>query len=489
MTEGVSENVKDLKIMGAQPGIIEGICYDSRRATPNCAFVAIKGEAMDGHDFILDAIRHGATTVIAERRPAITIPSRVTFVLTNDSRAALAKMADYFYDSPSTKLRVMGITGTNGKTTTSYIIQSIMKHAEIKCGRIGTTGYDLLGTSLDAITTTPESLDLQKMMSMLVKTGASHLALEVSSHAIMQNRVKNVSFRTAVFTNLTQDHLDYHEDMEDYFSAKAGLFTKLSPKIAIINVDDPYGKRIVDITKSEKITYGIENSADFMAEDIRVGEKSVSMTIKTPNGDVAITSLLGGRYNVYNILAASAVAVSEGRSLEQIKEGVESLKTVPGRMERVDEGQPFLAIVDYAHTGDALKNVIKSARELTKGKVITVFGCGGDRDKGKRPLMGETAWKLSDKIVVTSDNPRTEKPREIIEDILKGIKGKDNPQGEMKVEIDRKEAIRMAVMLAEHGDLLLVAGKGHENYQIIGTKKTHFDDKEVLREAINKRYG
>jgi len=489
MTEGVSNRVKDLKIIGAKPGIIEGICYDSRRVTPNCAFVAIKGETVDGHDFIFDAIRHGATTIIAERKPASKIPSRVTFVLTNDSRAALAKMADYFYNSPSEKLNVIGITGTNGKTTTSYIIQSIMKQAEKPCGRIGTTGYDLLETSLDAVTTTPESLDLQKMMSKLVKAGASHLALEVSSHALIQRRVNNVKFKTAVFTNLTQDHLDYHENMEDYFSAKAGLFTRFAPKIAVINIDDEYGRRIAETTKSEKITYGISTPADFMAEDIRVETNSVSMTIKTPEGNMEITSSLGGRYNVYNILAASAVALSEGVPLDLIKEGVENLKNVPGRMERVDEGQPFIAIVDFAHTSDALKNVINSARELTKGKVITVFGCGGDRDKGKRPLMGESAWKLSDKIVVTSDNPRTEKPREIIEDILKGIKEKDNPQGEMKIEPDRREAIRMAVMLAEHGDLVLVAGKGHENYQIIGTKKTHFDDKEELREAIGKRYG
>ncbi len=488
-TENTFHGMDELKVSGAKPASMKDICYDSRKVTRNCVFVAIKGANVDGHDFIPDAIRRGATTIVAAEKPKKPLPSRVTLLLTSNPRAALAKMSDYFYDSPSEKLHVMGVTGTNGKTTVTYLIESIMSVEGKRCGRIGTIGYNLLEEELPAPNTTPESLDLQRMMVALLDRGASHLALEVSSHALLQSRVDNIRFREAIFTNLTKEHLDYHGNMDEYFAAKRKLFIDLEPETAVLNVDDPYGQRLAAETKAKKFTYGLETSADYKAEDITLGDKSISFTIKTPTGSARVRSNLSGRYNVYNILAATATAVNEGVSLESIVEGVEALKIIPGRMERVDLGQPFVALVDYAHTADALANVIQSARQLTKGKVITVFGCGGDRDKTKRPDMGEMAWTLSDKVVVTTDNPRTEAPEKIIDDILGGIHEKDNPRGEMKVVIDRREALNTAVMLVEHGDLVLVAGKGHEDYQIIGKEKLHFDDREELGKAIEKRYG
>lgn len=478
-----------LEITGATPGSMTGVCYDSRQVKRGSVFVAIKGNNLDGHDYIGEAVRRGATTIIAERRLDMKLPGKVTLVIVPDSRAALAKTADYFYDSPSEKLRVIGITGTNGKTTVSYLLKSVMDTAGKACGKIGTTGYDLLDENEEAPTTTPESVDLQRMMRKLVDKGAEYLTLEVSSHALAQNRVAEVRFRAAVYTNLTQDHLDYHHSMEEYFATKARLFTDYTPETAVVNMDDSYATRLVAMTGSNIITYGLDAEADITASDVKMNVGGLSMTLVTPDGSVPVRSGLTGRHNVYNILAAAGVAYSEGVPLQTLARGVASLKAVPGRLERVDAGQPFTIVVDYAHTDDALINVINALRGISNGKVITVFGCGGDRDRAKRPLMGKAAWSMSDKIVVTSDNPRTENPENIIEDILEGINRDDNPEGEMKVIPDRHEAIRAAMRMAAPDDVVLIAGKGHETYQIIGAIKHHFDDREEAVAAVREIYG
>jgi len=484
------KKMKTLRITGAAPGGVSDVCYDSRRARRGCVFVAIRGTRVDGHEYIMDAVRRGATTIIAERDPGQSkLLRKATLVLVPDSREALARISDYFYDSPSEKLKVIGVTGTNGKTTVSYLVKSILESAGERCAQIGTTGYDLLGDFEEAMTTTPESLDLQRMMRSIVDKGAGYVTLEVSSHALTQSRVDKVRFHTAVFTNLTQDHLDYHHDMEDYFAAKARLFTEHSPEHSVINMDDAYAPRLVAMTGSNIITYGLDAQADITAEDLNAGVDGFSMKLKTPSGSVPIRSGLAGLHNVYNTLAAAGAALAEGVDMENVAEGVEHLKAVPGRFERVEAGQPFTVVVDYAHTDDALANAIRTARSLTRGKVITVFGCGGDRDRAKRPFMGKVAWSMSDKVVITSDNPRTEDPKRIIDDILEGIREIDNRRGEMKVIPDRREAIRVAVKLAEPGDFVLIAGKGHETYQIVGKLKRHFDDREEAMAALKDIYG
>jgi len=478
-----------ISITGAAPGKLSSIYYDSRQVRRGATFVAIRGNSVDGHDYIAAAIRKGAATVIAERRPDIKLPGKVTFILVEDTRDALARLADYYYDSPSRAMRVVGITGTNGKTTVSYILRSMLEAAGRRCARIGTTGYDLLGDVEEASVTTPESLDLQRMMRTAADRGSDYLTLEVSSHALTQSRVDYVRFRTAVFTNLTQDHLDYHHDMEGYFAAKARLFSEHEPENAVVNMDDPYAKRLITMTGANIVTYGQDSYDDIVAEDVNVGVDGLTMTLKTLKESVRLRSPMTGMHNVYNILAAAGAAYCDGMNAGQMVMGAGALDSVPGRFQRVEGDHPFTVIVDYAHTPDALANALETAGSLAKGRVITVFGCGGDRDRTKRPLMGRAAWKMSDKIVVTSDNPRTENPEAIIDDILEGVSEADNPQGEMKVIPDRREAIRAAVRMAQEGDLVLIAGKGHETYQIIGAIKSHFDDREEAAAAIREIYG
>jgi len=486
---GILEKMNAISISGARPGGLSGVCYDSREVRRHSAFVAIRGASHDGHDFIESAVRKGATTIVAERKPDVRLPGKVTLILVPDSRAALARLADYFYDSPSARLKVVGVTGTNGKTTVTYILRSILEAGGSAGGVIGTVGYDLLGHFAPAPMTTPESLDLQRMMNTMAGAGADYCLLEVSSHALAQRRVDNVRFRAAIFTNLTQDHLDFHADMDSYFRAKAALFTDHAPQMSIVNIDDPYASRLIPVIEGNVITYGIEHRADVAAEDVRIDVNGISMSLRTPSWSIPLRSRLTGVHNVYNILAASALAYTEGVAPEKVAEGVLRLTAVPGRFEKIEAGQPFAVVVDYAHTDDALANALAAARKLTKRNLITVFGCGGDRDRSKRALMGRTAWTRSDKIVVTSDNPRTEDPQRIIGDILKGVQRQENPGGEMKVIDDRREAIRAAIAMAEPGDFVMIAGKGHEDYQIVGTDRRHFDDREEARRAIKERHG
>ncbi|MBF0171802.1 MAG: UDP-N-acetylmuramoyl-L-alanyl-D-glutamate--2,6-diaminopimelate ligase, partial [Nitrospinae bacterium] len=365
--------------------------------------------------------------------------------------------------------------------------QAMMNAAGFPCGRLGTTGYDLIGQTLDAPNTTPESADIHKMLRTMIGHGAKAVAMEVSSHALAQGRVGQVAFGAALYTNLTQDHLDYHGDMERYFAAKARFFTECAPKVSVLNIDDPYASRLTPLVAGDLFTYGLGGFADVTAEGLVLSAEGSAFHLKTPVGSAPVRSAMAGRYNVYNMLAAVAAAIVHGADLSAIVKGIEGLKAAPGRFERIDEGQPFGVIVDYAHTDDALINVLTTARALAKGRLITVFGCGGDRDNAKRPKMGKAAWAHSDAVIVTSDNPRTERPESIIAMILEGIRPEANPHAALTVVPDRKEAIRAAIAMAAAGDMVVIAGKGHEDYQIVGKTKHHFDDREEAREALKAR--
>ena len=468
--------------------LMKTICCDSRKVTQGSIFVAINRILVNGNDYIDSAIEQGATTIVTDAEDGDKLPDNITKVVVRDARVALAQLSVYFYEFPSLAMNVIGITGTNGKTTVSYLIESIFKTSGRDIGRIGTVGYSFNEQSFPALTTTPESLDLQRMLRQMVDAGVKSCVLEVSSHALTQSRVDNVRFSTAVYTNLSRDHLDYHNDMEEYFCAKSLLFTKHCPKVAVVNADDPYSVQLIAKTEAKVYTYGLSGDVDVSTENLRIGSNGTSFTLCTPQGKSIVCTKLLGKHNVYNILAATGAALAEGISLIEIVKGVEALSSVPGRLETVDHGQDFAVAIDYAHTDDALSKAIQTAREITKGTLITVFGCGGDRDRSKRPLMGTVAWTLSDHVVVTSDNPRLENPQQIINDIMRGIRESDNPDGCLDVVIDRRNAIRKAILIASPGDFVLIAGKGHEDYQILGKKKTHFNDREEVVTALGEFY-
>jgi UDP-N-acetylmuramoyl-L-alanyl-D-glutamate--2,6-diaminopimelate ligase len=468
---------------------ISGISYDSRKVKPGHLFVAMKGEKADGHDFIEDAARRGAAAVLYENqvfgKTAGSFPS-VTFIAVKDSRAALACAADRFFESPSSALAVAGITGTNGKTTTSYLIRSVLNAWGKKVGLIGTIQY-MIGEEIHPAThTTPESLEFQELLSRMRTAGCSHVVTEVSSHALAQKRVDSTSFKTAVFTNLTRDHLDFHKTMENYYLAKSRLFADLLDENgrSIINLDDPYGQRLQTELKQHGgtvWTYGLDEGADLLASEINTSFSGLTFRIACEGKTYDVASPLVGLPNVYNILSAVGACRALGAPWEAIIEGLARSGTVTGRFEKVDAGQGFLAVVDYAHTEDALERLIYTARGLTDGKVVTVFGCGGDRDRGKRRRMGSVATRLSDFVIMTSDNPRTEDPQEILKEIEAGAARKN-----YMVEPDREEAIKRAVLMAGENDIVLIAGKGHENYQEINGRRSVFNDREVLAESIKR---
>lgn len=480
---------------------IVGIAYDSRKVRDNYLFMAIKGEKVDGHMFIRDAVKRGATVIASENE---SDGAGSGFILVRDSRKALACMANNFYGRPSEDLILTGVTGTNGKTTTTYLLKSILESWEKDVGLIGTIQYMIKDSSYPALHTTPESVEFQGLLRQMLMTGCTHAVAEVSSHALAQYRVDNAVFRAAVFTNLTRDHLDFHKTMEDYFRAKGRLFTELLDRsgTAVINTDDPYGQRLAAQLRTlspglEIVTFGIEQDADMVARNIQFPSRGLQFTIASRDGDYEISSPLLGMPNIYNILSAAAAAVSLGVPWKMVQSGVGRAGTVAGRFQKVDAGQPFLCIIDYAHTEDALERLILTAKRLVSsmhpsakkgaaraGRVITVFGCGGDRDQGKRPGMGEIATRLSDIVVITSDNPRSENPSEIIRQIEEGTVQKN-----YLIEPERKNAIRKAVELAEDGDIVLVAGKGHEDYQEIQGIRYPYSDREILNEAIQERSG
>ena len=467
---------------------ISAIAYDSRRVVPGSAFVALKGMRADGGAFVEQAVQRGAVAVVSEspRPGTIAIP----WIAVRDARLALALLADRFFDHPSRRMPVIGVTGTNGKTTTSYLLASILDAAGLRAGMLGTVAYRIGGEDREASRTTPEAPDVQQLLSEMLDRGCRSAVMEVSSHALSLKRVDGMRFAAGVFSNLTRDHLDFHEDMEAYFAAKRRLFEMLPADApGVINLDDPRGPALVDIAR-KPVTYAIAADADVTPGAIEMTLAGLRFDVKTPQGRVRITSRLVGRPNVYNILAAVATAGSIEVPIAAIEAGVSGLSGVPGRFEVVSGADDVTVVVDYAHTDDALRNLLETARPLSAKRIITVFGCGGDRDRSKRPLMGMVAARLSDAVVITSDNPRSEDPGRIIEEIERGIPA--GSQASSRAPIvesvpDRAAAIERAVAMAGAGDVVLIAGKGHEKYQQIGDRVLPFDDGEVARAALAKR--
>ncbi|MDD5108065.1 MAG: UDP-N-acetylmuramoyl-L-alanyl-D-glutamate--2,6-diaminopimelate ligase [Candidatus Omnitrophica bacterium] len=460
---------------------IKGITSNSKQVGKDFVFVAIKGNRLDGNRFIKEAIVRGANIIVVQKNgPKIKIPKSVKLLLVDDCRKFLAEAANKFYEFPSGRIKVAGITGTNGKTTISYLIEAIAKESDLACGVIGTINYRFKSKIITAKNTTPGAVELQGLLAKMLSRGIKYCAMEVSSHALDQDRVSGINFSHAIFTNLTQDHLDYHKNLENYFLAKTRLFKILpASSFAIINNDDRFGRRIKRLTDANILTYGIENPSDVMARDIDFSIHSTKFTLVTPKIKLRIKTNLAGRYNIYNILAAVAWGISEKINIKDIKAAIEKFKNVCGRLENVACKRGYSIFVDYAHTPDALFNVISVLKPLVKGRIIVVFGCGGDRDRFKRPKMGNVATKLADYVIITSDNPRSEDPEKITKDICAGI-----VKGNYCLILERSEAIRRGLEMARENDCLLIAGKGHENYQILKDKVLHFSDQEVIRKCL-----
>jgi len=502
------EGVEIKKIAGDLRKEINGIAYHSKQVREDFLFAAIRGAEADGHQFVKEAIERGAEAVVLEEEQKV---SNRTMVLVPDSRRALAKISSNFYGDPSSKVILIGITGTNGKTTTTYLLESIFKKAGWNVGVIGTINYRFGQKTTPALNTTPESLDLQRILWEMVREGTSHVIMEVSSHGIDLSRVLGCQFDGVVFTNLTSEHLDYHKTLERYFESKKRLFSDhlikslKEGRFAVTNHDDPRGREMVKGIDLPIIRYGLTPSCDVTADRLTSSFEGLSCRIKTPRGDLSIHSKLTGDFNLYNILAAVAVGTAMEVPLEILKEGVEELEGVSGRFEKVENKRGIHVIIDYAHTHDALERVLLGLKNIleggnqNKGKMITVFGCGGDRDRTKRPLMGEVAGRYSDLAILTSDNPRTENPLVILDEVEKGLKSlhlREWDQEEIKLwrskrgylrVPDRREAIRTAIRLALPSDTVLIAGKGHEDYQIVGKKKFPFDDRVEAKKALEER--
>jgi UDP-N-acetylmuramoyl-L-alanyl-D-glutamate--2,6-diaminopimelate ligase len=464
--------LRDLMGNGAPEIEISGLAYSSQSVTPGALFFCVPGFRVDGHDFAPDAVERGAAALVCQRALGLGVPE----IVVGDVRAAMGPAAARFYGDPTGQLELVGITGTNGKTTTAYLIRHLMEAAGRQCGLLGTVKRVVGGVEEDVVRTTPEAIDLQHTFRRMVDGGDRACAMEVSSHALELGRVAGIRFAARIFTNLTQDHLDFHQTMEAYFEAKRRLFDAEGP--AIVNVDDPYGRRIA--AEVDCVTFAIENQADYRARDVNFDLMGSRFVIDTPSGELALESPLPGLFNVLNVLGAVAAVRTLG--VEEIS--LEDFGRVPGRFEPVDEGQEFGVLVDYAHTPDSLENVLRAAREVTRGRLYVVFGAGGDRDRGKRPLMGQAACRLADRVLVTSDNPRSEDPEAIIDEIMRGAGA-----GAVR-EVDRRRAIAMAVDEAGPGDVVVIAGKGHEQGQEFEDgRKEPFDDVTVAREAIRAGLG
>lgn len=469
---------------------VSAVTDDSRSVRPGSVFVAVRGERVDGHRFIQAAMDAGMAGLVSQQPVGrLAVP----FVQVADSRKALGLLGSRFYGEPSSQLRMVGVTGTNGKTTTAYVCKALLETLGRRVGLIGTVAYQIGSEAVPASHTTPGALELQQLLAKMVAGGCTAAVMEVSSHALVQDRTAGCEYDVAVFSNLTQDHLDFHKTMEEYFQAKLRLFTGLtgtqkSNKRAILNVDDPSGQRIKALCPVPVWTYALKAKADLQAEQVHLSLGGTTFTAATPAGSFPVESHLVGEHNVYNLLSAIGVALHEGATPDQVREAVGHLNNVPGRFERVTAGQAFTVVVDYAHTEDALVRLLTAAEALKAGRIITVFGCGGDRDRGKRPKMGSVAVRYSDVVVLTSDNPRTEDPLSILQEVETGVAEalRERPYVEYRKVADRREAIHAAVGEARAGDMVLIAGKGHEDYQIIGTQKLHFDDREVAREAIER---
>lgn len=479
----------DCEIVGNIERYIRGIEHDSRKIRKDGLFVCISGTRVDGHNYIEQAIKNGAAAVLVEKD--VMVPENMTVIKVKNVKEAMQTIVPYFYNYPAKKMRMIGITGTNGKTTTSYLIQSILRNAGFKVGVIGTIQITIEDKVLPIHNTTPDVIDLQQILAEMVQSNIDYVVMEVSSHALAQNRVVGCEFDTAVFTNVTQDHLDYHKTFENYIAAKSKLFASLvqddmvkENKNAIINIDDAASKVMIDSTKAKIMTYSIKADSDIKAVNIDVLANGAEFTIESPKGNMPLKLKITGIFNVYNVMGAVGVALTENIEPAVIQSTLEQFNSVPGRFELVNEGQNFSVIVDYAHTPDGLENILNTARQIAKKRIITVFGCGGDRDRTKRPIMGRIAAKLSDVVIATSDNPRTEDPEFILSQVEAGVcEGLDSSKFHEKIT-DRKTAIVRAISLAEPEDIVIIAGKGHEDYQILKDKTIHFDDKEVAREAI-----
>jgi UDP-N-acetylmuramoyl-L-alanyl-D-glutamate--2,6-diaminopimelate ligase len=488
---GLLKTLDIIRKHGPLENDIKGIAYDSRLVESDYLFVAVRGFAVDGHDYINDAISRGATAIIAEQTSGLldgsqrAFQANIAYIEVPDDRKALADLSAAFYGKPSSRLSLVGITGTNGKTTTSYITRNIMNEADMNTGLLGTISYMTGKEEINALNTTPESLDLQRYLSEMVANDMDYAIMEVSSHALALKRVEGCSFRVVAFTNFTQDHLDFHGTMDEYFDVKRSIFKFLdSSGTAVLNIDDPRIEELSQKLHCNVVTCGLDERAEIRAvnitEDVQDIPSGISFDVQMQDSTIRIDSAFVGSFNVYNILMSIGIAYALGIDEGAIKRGIGNAKPVRGRFERVDKGQNYLCVVDYAHTDDALRKVLEEAGKLTKGKIITVFGCGGDRDRSKRPLMGQAASELSDLVIVTSDNPRNEDPDRIISDIVAGF----NDENYMLIP-DRREAIQKAVSLAKEGDTVLIAGKGHEDYQEIKGLRHHFSDQQVLTEAIN----
>jgi UDP-N-acetylmuramoyl-L-alanyl-D-glutamate--2,6-diaminopimelate ligase len=471
-------------------GRISGVTLDSRQVSAGFLFVAIRGMKMDGNRFVPDAIARGAAAIVSAL-PGDGYPG-TTWIQVSDEREALALLSANFYGHPAKKLHAIGVTGTNGKTTTTYLIEAILKAAGFPTAVFGTIDYRGPGFQLPAERTTPEAPELQSLFGRVVEGGWKYAVMEVSSHAIELKRVMGLHFEVAVFTNLTRDHLDLHKDMRSYFLAKKKLFTGLDgtvPRVLVLNIDDPHFDELKAIAPSRVISYGMNSDADVMPAryDAMRGGEGMDAVFKSPLGDLQIRSKLLGKPNLYNIGGAIGAAIGLGLSAEAITAGIAQMPAVPGRFEAVNRGQSFRVIVDFAHTDDALTRALQSAREITPGRLIVLFGCGGDRDRTKRPLMGEVAMKGADFVVISSDNPRSEDPLAIIAEVEVGVRSAGGVEGEnYQVVADRREAIRYALGLAAAGDTVLLAGKGHEAYQIIGDQSFPFDERAVARELLDE---
>lgn len=474
---------------------VSSLAHDSRAVRPGGVFVAVRGMHVDGHAFVEQAIAAGAAALVLQNGSVVTLPPSVPAVWVEESRRALGLLAARFYGDPASRLGVVGVTGTNGKTTVTYLCKGVLEAAGRRVGLIGTVAYQIGAERLPASHTTPGALELQGLLARMVSAQLDTVVMEVSSHALALDRLAGCEVDVAVFTNLTQDHLDFHGDMESYFQAKRRLFADLDstsrksgPKRAIINVDDAWGDRICEASRAPVWTYAIRRSADLRAEAIHLTLEGTRFVAVTPRGRFPVESRLVGEHNVYNMLAAIGVGLHEGLSPEVIQLGIASVTHVPGRFELVEAGQDFTVVVDYAHTEDALRRLLTTARALTTGRVLTVFGCGGDRDRGKRPKMGRVAACLSDVVFLTSDNPRSEDPAAILRDIELGI-WEVLAERSVRYEVipDRRAAIEAAVFEAKTGDMVVIAGKGHEDYQIVGSARLKFDDREVAKAAIQAR--
>ena len=484
--------ITNTKVRGNPAITIEHIAYDSRRVQPNSLFICLAGNTVDGHDFAIKAVEKGAIAILVERE--VAVPHGVVVITTPDTRLAMQAIVPCFFDYPARKLRMIGVTGTNGKTTTTYLLRSILREANYRVGLIGTIQSLIEDHVLSVKNTTPDVVDLQELLWKMVDAKIDYVVMEVSSHALALGRVDGCEFDVGVFTNLTQDHLDYHKTFENYIQAKAKLFSMLSQpnqtkqhKTAVVNLDAVASEVMLKHANCSAITYSIENpKADIRASHIDIASKASTFVITGPFGSQALNLRITGDFNIYNSMAAISAAIAEEIPFATIVHAIENAKSVPGRFELVDEGQPFSVIVDYAHTPDGLENILKTVRQFAKQKVIVVFGCGGDRDRSKRPIMGRLAAEYADVVIATSDNPRSEDPDAILHEVEQGIRTAIRPGARYEVLVDRREAIKKALATAQAEDVVVIAGKGHETYQVLRDKVIDFDDREIVREIVRE---